>query len=341
MSILPIFFSFDDNYVVPAAVAFESLLSHAGKRDFYELHVVHENITLENRARLEALVSSHGNACLSFIDAKVALSGIDIKFTDENFSTANHKAVFTKETLFRCLPTLIADFDRYEKILYSDVDICVVDDITDLFKLDLSGCYLAGCKAPQFLDYQITHLPEKFIGNYFAGGLWLMNLDKMRQDNLGDRILDIIKNPPFRLIWNDQDIMNLACDLKVKYFSWRYISIPIWNRTLEKLDYYDEYYPDGELYDAMYRPKIVHYAYAKPWKERCAGVELWYYWLNKTNFHETFQRPEEEQAYSRRIRLYLFSLISIPSFLIKAKREGSRVIVRVCGFLLNIRVQLP
>jgi lipopolysaccharide biosynthesis glycosyltransferase len=341
MNILPVFFSFDNNYVIPAAVTFKSLLVNSKDGNFYELHVIHEDITPENRARLTTLVESHRNACLSFIDAAKALSGLEIVFTDEKFSTGDGKILFTKETLFRCLPTMIPDFDRYDKILYSDVDICVVDDISDLFSLDLSEYYLAGCKCPKFLEYQTEHLPERFAGKYFAGGLWLMNLKKMRQDNLGDRILDIIKNPPFRLIWNDQDIMNLACDLKVKYFSWRYISIPIWNRTLEKLDYDDEYYPDGELYDAMYRPKIVHYAYAKPWKERCAGVELWYFWLNKTNFHETFQRPEEEQAYSRRIKVYLFSLISIPSFLIKAKREGSRVIVRVCGFLLNIRVQLP
>jgi lipopolysaccharide biosynthesis glycosyltransferase len=340
MNIFPIFFSFDDNYVVPAAVTFESLLSHAGKGNFYELHVVHENITLENRARLEALVNSHGNACLSFIDAKVALSGIDIKFTDDNFSTGDHKAVFTKETLFRCLPTLIADFDRYEKILYSDVDICVVDDISDLFEIDLSECYLAGCKAPQFLDYQIAHLPKKFIGNYFAGGLWLMNLDKMRQDNLADTILDIIKAPPFRLIWNDQDVMNLACNLKVRYISYRYISIPAWDKDLKRSEYLDEYYPNGELYDAIFRPKIIHFAYIKPWKERCAGEDVWYYWLNKTGFHASFQHSDFVTDYKKRIKMRFFSLIPIPRFLIDVRRKGSGLIVRIFGFFVDIRIQL-
>jgi lipopolysaccharide biosynthesis glycosyltransferase len=341
MNTFPVFFSFDDNYVTQAAVTFESLLTNSKEGDFYDLYVVHEDITPENRVRLVSLVKSHRNACLSFIDSAKIFSGVEIAFTDDNFSTGGGKVVFTKETLFRCLPTLIPDFDRYDTILYSDVDICVVDDISELFGLDLSEHYLAGCRVPKFLEYQTEHLPERFAGRYFAGGLWLMNLNKMRQDNLVEKIIGIIKEPPFRLIWNDQDIMNLACDLKVTYFSYRYISIPIWDKILRKVNYFDEYYPDGELYEAMYRPKIIHYAHAKPWKERCAGVDLWYYWLNKTNFHKTFQRQEDEPVYSRRIKIYLFSLISIPRFLIEAKREGTRLIIRVCGFLLNIRVQLP
>lgn len=341
MKPLPIFFSFDNNYVVQAAVTFESLLTTSKNGNFYNLHVVHEDITPENRARLSSLVESHQNAHLSFIDATTVFSEIEIGFNDEKFSTGDGKVLFTKETLFRCLPTLIPEFDSYETILYSDVDICVVDDISELFCFDLSGHYLAACRCPKFLEYQTEHLPEKFAGKYFAGGLWLMNLKQMRQDHLGTKILEIITNPPFRLIWNDQDIMNLACDLKVKYFSWRYISIPIWDKILRKVDYVDEYHPDGELYEAMYRPKIVHYAYEKPWKERCAGVDLWYYWLNQTDFHQDFQSLEENSVYSRRIKIYLFSRIHIPGFLIETKREGSRVIIRVCKFLLNIRVQLP
>lgn len=340
MNILPVFFSFDNNYVIPAAVTFKSLVANSKDGNFYELHVIHEDITPENRARLTTLVESHRNACLSFIDAAKALSGLEIAFTDEKFSTGDGKILFTKETLFRCLPTMIPDFDQYDKILYSDVDICVVDDISDLFGLDISEYYLAGCRCPKFLEHQTTHLPEKFTGNYFAGGLWLMNLKKMRQDNLNAKILEIIKDPPFRLIWNDQDIMNLACDLKVKYFSYRYISIPKWDNRLRKKNYFDEYYPNGELYEALYQPKIVHFAYNKPWNERCPGADLWYFWLNKTNFYETFQQGKDSPLYLRKTRVYLFSLISMPKFLFGARREGSRLEIQICGLLFKICIQL-
>ena len=167
-----------------------------------------------------------------------------------------------------------------------------------------------------------------------------MNLDKMRQDNLADAILDVIKAPPFRLIWNDQDVMNLACNLKVRYFSYRYISIPSWDNRIREVNYHDEYYPNGELYDAIFRPKIVHFAYKKPWKERCADEDVWYYWLNKTGFHGSFQRSEFVTDYKKRIKIRLFARIRIPRFLFHVRKKGSWLIVRICGFLFDIRIKL-
>ena len=55
MNKIPIYFTFDNKYVVPAAVAFYSLLSHTKEDVCYDLYVLHEDITQENEQLLPGL----------------------------------------------------------------------------------------------------------------------------------------------------------------------------------------------------------------------------------------------------------------------------------------------
>jgi len=332
---LPIFFSFDEGYVIPAAVTFESLLASAKPDVFYELYVLHEGVSAESQRLLSELVAKHGNARLSFISVAGVLEAAGIVFDDRSFCVGQDKAKFTKETLLRCLPTLVPEFDQYDRILYSDVDVCVVDDISELFSTDLDGVYLAGCRIPAFLDEQTAHFPDELRANYVAGGIWLMNLRQLRQDGLGDRILQLMRNPPFRLIWNDQDVMNLACQGKVGFISYRYCSIPLWRSLLGRVNYVDARYPGDELRDAMYRPKIVHYAYAKPWKHDCEGDGLWHYWHRRTGFPPVGKGDRRETG----VVVYLFKYIKIPDFLVRSFFRHGDLNVRVCELLVRIKIK--
>ena len=329
MKKIPIFFSFDNNYVPQAAVAFESLLTHAKEGIFYELFVLHTLVSLENQGKLSEQVRRHSNANLQFIDVT---NRFEIDFSDEKYSKSHSESVFTVDTLYRCLPTLISEFNSYDKIIYSDVDIVVVDDISELYDLDLREDFIGAVRAPAFLSHQVAHLGEEFLGNYFGGGLWVMNLKAMREGNLGEEILGIIQNPPVKLEWLDQDVMNLACKNKTTYFSYRYVSIPSWLDLLEEKEFYDEYYPNGEFYEAMYEPKIIHYAATKPWGAiKPPKSDLWYYWLSKTPFYEEFSkaiqayREDKRNKYDQRIKLfyraYLFGFLPLPFTSIKGRTK--------------------
>lgn len=52
MTRIPIFFTFDNNFVNPAAVAFFSLLNRAKEGVWYEMYVLHHDITSANRKLL-------------------------------------------------------------------------------------------------------------------------------------------------------------------------------------------------------------------------------------------------------------------------------------------------
>lgn len=59
---------FDNNYVIPAAVSFYSMLTNASKEHDYVLYVGHSDITAKNQIKLEELVSNFSNAKLKFIN---------------------------------------------------------------------------------------------------------------------------------------------------------------------------------------------------------------------------------------------------------------------------------
>ena len=52
-NIIPIMHSFDNNYVIPASVAFLSMLENADKNYFYKLYVLHSDITEKNQKELK------------------------------------------------------------------------------------------------------------------------------------------------------------------------------------------------------------------------------------------------------------------------------------------------
>ena len=68
MTTIPLFFTFDEHYVVPALVAFHSLLTNADRQYRYRLHVLHPGISEGARLRIAAVVAHFENAEVLFHD---------------------------------------------------------------------------------------------------------------------------------------------------------------------------------------------------------------------------------------------------------------------------------
>jgi len=335
MKKLPIFFTFDDRYVVPAAVTFESLLTNARPDVWYDLFVLHEDVIPENQRMLDEIVRRHGNGQLRFIDVAETFRRLSVHFDEKNFNLGGNSAAFTKATLFRCLPVLVKEFEAYDVILYSDVDVCVVDDISEIYEHRLGDNFIAGCRLPKRDAGGVLHLPERFRAGYVAGGIWLMNLRLMRAEGLIEKIIAILLNPPFRLIWNDQDVMNLACDTRTGHLSYRYCAIPRWKAELKPSGYADEYYPNGELREALYRPKIVHYAANKPWDGPCDDDDLWHFWHSRTGLPSLGSACADEPNVSA----YLFKHLRIPTRFVRAQFRRGELLIKVFGAVLRIRLR--
>lgn len=67
---IPVVHFFNNNYVIPAAVSFYSMLENASKAHSYMLYVGHSDISRENQEKLRLLVQKFDNAKIVFLDMK-------------------------------------------------------------------------------------------------------------------------------------------------------------------------------------------------------------------------------------------------------------------------------
>ena len=275
MNRVPIFFTFDDNYVIPAAVAFFSLVNRAREGTFYEMHVLHHDISPEHQGLLSGIAAKRGNASLTFVD-----TGDFLKNEWRSGSWEGHqtRSQFTSDAVIRCFGARF--LPQYDKIVYSDVDVVFADDIAELMDVDLTDAYCAGVEG--FLRHDRTNMshlkPEHYEmlkDCYLAGGVWVMNLKKIREDRLEDRMLAIIRDDTIVKRWNDQDVMNIACAGKVRRLPLNYIGYAYLRDYLDRPGL-DSPYTRDELYDSIIRPKILHYAAQKPWKARTEWDKAWW-----------------------------------------------------------------
>lgn len=301
MKSIPIFFSFDNNYVEPAAVAFFSLLNKAKKDVFYDMYVLHSDITEERRNLLLNVVNKKGNAKLSFINTNNFLSEF---WKKESFNFKEGNSNFTVDTIIRCFGARF--FPQYDKIIYSDVDIVVVDDISGIYDIDLNGKYIAGVKNAfsRYSKRELDHLkPEHYEmlhDKYIAGGIWVMNLKKIREDNLEKRMIEVIKDETIVKRWNDQDVINISCEGKVGFIPLNYISYPYLLDILRDPKFESDYTRD-ELYDSIINPKIIHYAASKPWNSNVYHSLVWWTIFDYLNLKKTgiFKELVTENTTSR------------------------------------------
>ena len=136
---IPLMFCFDNNYVIPAAVAFYSLLEHANKDYKYTMYVLHTDISYENQEKLQETIKPFSDfAELIFVDMENKFEGLW-----DRIATKGH---FSKEVMYKVLVASI--FPKYDKIIVSDVDVVFLNDISQsYFDLDVSeDYYLAGVK---------------------------------------------------------------------------------------------------------------------------------------------------------------------------------------------------
>ena len=92
---IPIMFCFDTNYVIPASVAFYSLMEHANKEYNYSFYVLHSDITIEQQNKLRITLKEFENCKLEFINMNNRLDD----FWNENYKGGH----FSKEVMYKLL----------------------------------------------------------------------------------------------------------------------------------------------------------------------------------------------------------------------------------------------
>ncbi len=283
---IPIVIASNDYYAPYVSTLLLSICDTASDSYFYDVVLLSNDITKNNKETLIQLVSGKNNISLRIVNPEYLIDGYDLY-------TLGH---FSKETYYRLiLPDLMPE---YEKILWIDVDMIVMEDLANLFNTDLDG-YLLGAAYDADTsglyngydltkkDYMDSEMKLEDPYSYFQAGALVINLDEFRKTYSTKYILELAQSNKWQLL--DQDILNILCEHRVKYIdmSWNvmfdYAGIRIKEIiSLAPIWQYQMYM------EARKHPKIIHFAGPeKPWlnPESDFAYVFWDY-AKKTPYYE-------------------------------------------------------
>lgn len=282
---VPVVFAANDGFVPIFAACLQSLLDHAGENTNYDVILIQTDVTQENKSVLSAMAAPYHNISLRFFNAAPLIRDYDLK--------AN--AHISVETYFRFLIQKI--LPDYDKVLYLDCDLIVNADVAELYETDVTGCLLAAARDPEFLGhvngadkriqrYIFEELNMKDPRNYFQAGVLLFNEMEMRKAYTLEQWLTFASTP-YR--YNDQDVLNLYCEGRVKYLdmSWNLITDCDHTRVCNTIVHAPEEIQTA-YHTAHAAPKIIHYAgHRKPWQKPTEDYAR-EFWLcaRKTPYYE-------------------------------------------------------
>lgn len=281
--------SSDRAYLPHLAALIHSVFDNASENTFLDFIVLDGGLKTDEQRLLSQIPSAYSQeGRITFVD----MSG--------QFLSVKSHSYFTRSTFYRLmLPDLLDDYDR---ILFIDTDMIVLEDLSDLYNTDLKGKSIAAVKdlvMKTFTARGVEPIHEikvkcasiylrEYLGmgkkfdEYFQAGTILFDLKKMREKKFSAKLeQDLIDN---RFWFLDQDVLNKHLLGDVLFIDNKWNSLYLDEDSLQYL-----IAEDLKTYeDSIKNPCIIHFAgQFKPWVNDVHpfGHYYWHY-LRRTYWYE-------------------------------------------------------
>lgn len=187
-------------------------------------------------------------------------------YFDFKFDTGGwNPIVLARLVLDKLLPTCV------NKVLYLDGDTINLEALTDLWNVDMQDKVIGAC-IEATVDKK--HREEIGMGKmpYVNAGVLLIDLEKWRECEIGNRILRYYNENYENLTANDQDAINGALKGRILFLDPKYNYYNIYwfypYKLLRKLMGQSFYYSFETVSQASKHPAIIHYlGEERPWRK--------------------------------------------------------------------------
>lgn len=264
----------DKNFCQHLGVTITSVASNFKAKDKFALsfHILDGGIDTVGRQHIINLLSPLHQVKFYKLD----LTKFAFLKTDRHVSNAVYYRLY--------LPILLKS--EISKILYLDSDIIVNQDISELWSVDINDKILGGI--PELFNARNIEMGLPPDSKTLNSGVLLINLNKWRESQLTNKLLDFIKKNPHKIKFWDQDAINaVLCN------QWEELPIK-WNLTCDYI-YNKRKIKNSEISLSITNPSIVHFNQSfKPWhyKLRHPYKNLYYKYLKMTPWKD--YRPPDK-----------------------------------------------
>jgi lipopolysaccharide biosynthesis glycosyltransferase/SAM-dependent methyltransferase/uncharacterized coiled-coil protein SlyX len=256
-------FSTNRMYIPYLGVAIYTLIENASDDYNYDVVVLAKGLEA-GLAKISGLARHRKNVSIRIYDTTALLESLPADI----FHVEGYVPI---ETYNKCFITEI--LSGYERCVYLDSDIVVLDDIQKLHDIDLYGCAVGASvnvanvsaaysrkviKGRRFDKYVEEELGIPEYNKYFQAGVVVLDMRRLGAMNMRQLTINALEKVK-RPIFFDQCIFNLIFYGDVRFFS------TAWNHVwyLQHYSYLRGSVPDDVFFDyarGRVDPKIIHYA---------------------------------------------------------------------------------
>jgi len=282
----------DNHYVVLLAALLKSIEFHHKTPEPVEAFIVEDGITGRNQKKLVASLDP-ARLKVNWIPMDKAIpENMKIPFDRSSYPKNIHTRIF--------IPHFIPE--RFSKIIYLDVDMILMCDISELWNIDLGEHMLAAVMDPRLKVFSNSWggiLNYKELGfdpdtKYFNTGILVINITKWREEGSAMKVIQCIADNEKYANYPDQYGLNIIMA----------------NRWLD-LDVRWNWFADSPCSD----PFNIHFIGRKPMYQTYNNLpefrEIFYKHLNQTKW-AGFQPVGESKRYVKKI---MNILKKIPGFI--------------------------
>jgi len=298
MDTLNVLYSTDSNYAPHAAASIYSLLDN--NRDFEKIniYIIDDNISEECKERFQQLAARFSHASIIFYPFEKLKPKLQIKETW--FAMVGYARL------------MLSEITEVEKILYIDCDTIINGSLKELWETDMEGYCIGGVQDNPAL-YALEAIGMDDNDRYINSGVMLINLKKWKDDNVEEKIIQMINEHNGFVFHHDQGIVNGVCRNSIKILHPKFNTMSqffLMNaKQIKSLYDIKNYYTQDELDEATKKPVIIHYInkfYNRPWFKSCSHPlkDLYIENLSETPFKITLKEGSQKNAV--KVRKFIF-----------------------------------
>ena len=209
-------YAFDNIYYYITHVSMKSLMLNQNINTYIIFHIlVSSEIYNEQKEVTDQICKEHKNCKIIY----------HIMYNE--FKEFSVKGVIKRTTAIYYRLLLQNIIRNESKILYLDCDTLIYKDLKEVYNYNIRDFYYVG----GYEGKPITKYGNN-LSDFINSGVMLINLDKLRNDNIFDKIIEFLKQNNNTLNFLDQDAINVVCNKKLGFFPSHYISFGICDSQL-------------------------------------------------------------------------------------------------------------